>query len=91
MKLVVAYDISDDRRRARLAARLSMWGNRVQRSVFECTVAEDGLADLLEQVTPLVDLAHDVVHLYHQCQACRARRVVLGAGEPERPTRYWVL
>lgn len=34
--VVIAYDIPDDRRRARLARFLEGYGERVQKSVFEC-------------------------------------------------------
>ncbi|MGZ5444640.1 MAG: CRISPR-associated endonuclease Cas2 [Thermoanaerobaculia bacterium] len=37
MKWVVAYDISDDALRMRVAERLGTIGWRVQESVFECT------------------------------------------------------
>lgn len=34
LTVVAAYDVSEDRRRARVAAMLQMYGDRVQRSVF---------------------------------------------------------
>ncbi|MFI8774620.1 CRISPR-associated endonuclease Cas2 [Gordonia sp. NPDC062954] len=34
--ILVAYDITEDRRRARLAALLQAWGDRIQYSVFIC-------------------------------------------------------
>ena len=33
---VIAYDISDDRRRSQVAAVLQAYGDRIQRSVFVC-------------------------------------------------------
>ena len=34
MRIIVAYDISEDSRRARVSALLASWGDRIQRSVF---------------------------------------------------------
>ncbi|MEW6140284.1 MAG: CRISPR-associated endonuclease Cas2, partial [Thermodesulfobacteriota bacterium] len=36
--VVVCYDVVDDRTRTRLAKLMQNYGNRVQKSVFECTV-----------------------------------------------------
>jgi CRISPR-associated protein Cas2 len=38
MFIVVSYDISHDRRRARLSRELKNFGTRVQYSVFECVL-----------------------------------------------------
>jgi CRISPR-associated protein Cas2 len=91
VRVVVTYDVSDDARRARLAARLSMWGNRVERSVFECTLPEDGVAQLVGDVESLVDLTRDVVHVYRQCSDCRGAGHIVGAGERQESVRYWVV
>jgi hypothetical protein len=38
LTVIIAYDISDDRRRSRVAANIQVWGDRVQRSVFLSTL-----------------------------------------------------
>ena len=43
LTVVIAYDISEDRRRARVAAVLQAYGDRVQRSVFIATLEPDRL------------------------------------------------
>lgn len=91
MRLVVAYDVSDDGRRARLAAKLAMWGDRVQKSVFECLLDDDTFEGFVEELDGLIDPARDVVHLYRQCRPCRDAVVVLGTAEPDPGVRYWVL
>lgn len=40
MWFVIAYDISDDRRRDQMADLLGRYGRRVQWSVFECHLDE---------------------------------------------------
>jgi CRISPR-associated protein Cas2 len=55
MTVVVAYDISEDRRRSRVAATLQTCGDRVQRSVFVYLLDADQLTDLLARVTDMID------------------------------------
>ncbi|SRR6266567_9339049 len=54
MLTVVAYDIADQKRLARVAKVCEDYGVRVQYSVFECRLDEDQFADfwlaLLEQI-----------------------------------------
>jgi CRISPR/Cas system-associated endoribonuclease Cas2 len=46
LTVVIAYDICDDKRRARLAATLQRGGDRVQRSVLVCTLEHDDLVSV---------------------------------------------
>ncbi|GBD22623.1 CRISPR-associated endonuclease Cas2 2 [bacterium HR29] len=48
--VVVAYDIPDDRRRAKLARLLAGYGDRVQRSVFECDLRPSEYEELVKRV-----------------------------------------
>ena len=47
---VIAYDISDDHRRARVAAILQAYGDRIQRSVFVATIEADLLNEARERI-----------------------------------------
>ena len=47
---VVAYDIAEDRERARVAGLLTGFGNRVQFSVFECRLTKRRYYEMLEQL-----------------------------------------
>lgn len=47
---VAAYDVTDDRRRNRVARVLTEFGHRVQLSVFVVDVAPDDLPDLRRRV-----------------------------------------
>ncbi len=46
MFVLVCYDITDDRRRYRVASELENFGCRVQYSVFECHLEEPQLQEL---------------------------------------------
>ena len=52
---VIAYDISDDKRRAHVAAVLQAYGDRIQRSVFVATVDDDILREVRERITQIIN------------------------------------
>jgi CRISPR-associated endonuclease Cas2 len=74
MNLYLAcFDITDDANRTRVGKHLSDYGQRVQRSVFEITVAgEPELERLKAELAPLL-AAGDDLRFYAICRACRRR------------------
>lgn len=65
MKTLVLYDISDDRRRDRVAKVLRSVGVRLQFSVFECVLRSDGEFNRLTSIVrSLVDAEQDRVRIY---------------------------
>jgi len=71
--IAVAYDIPDDRRRARLHKALKHFGNAVQYSVFECFLSPRGLANMKEMIVGVIDERVDQVRFYYLCEACSGR------------------
>ena len=71
--IVVAYDISNDRRRTRLHKRLLDFGTPVQYSVFECLVSEKEMARLKRMVARTIKPRLDHVRYYYLCKACQSR------------------
>ncbi len=82
--LVVAYDIVSNRRRNRIVNILKDYGQRVNYSVFECTISHQREQELRARITEVVNSKEDRVLLYRLCAACRNRRDVLGLGLPAR-------
>lgn len=80
MFVVVSYDLVDDRQRQRLARLLTDYGQRVQKSVFECQLDEGRFLRLKKQVDKLIDPVQDSVRYYFLCQRCRAAVEVTGWG-----------
>ena len=87
--VLVAYDLSDDQTRRRVAKLLSGYGARVQRSVFECHLSKREREDLEAQLTTHLDDAPDAgplgacsVRLYVLCARCRPKLRLLGQAEP---------
>ena len=68
---VIAYDIEDDRTRARLAKTLEGFGQRVQKSVFEAILTPSEYQQMKEAVLKVIDPTEDAVRYYTLCNVCR--------------------
>jgi CRISPR-associated protein Cas2 len=79
MHYVIAYDISEDSKRNRVARFLEGWGRRVQKSVFECGLGPEDLAEVLAGLREMLDANEDRCHIYGICTECLRRRTVVGA------------
>jgi CRISPR-associated protein Cas2 len=78
MQYVVAYDITDDARRNRVARFLEGWGRRVQKSVFECDLSLEELSEMCSRLKELLVPSEDRCHIYRLCGECAPKRVALG-------------
>ncbi len=70
---VIAYDISDDRRRLKLFKTLKRYGTPVQESVFECHLNADQFVQLRQDVEVVIDPLVDQVRYYDLCGQCANR------------------
>ncbi|MCK6561892.1 CRISPR-associated endonuclease Cas2 [candidate division KSB1 bacterium] len=88
--IVVAYDISEDRRRSRLHKRLKKFGLAVQYSVFECLLTPDQFKDMKAMVRPYIKPnLGDRIRYYHLCESCRKRiQATDGVTEQDRPVLF---
>lgn len=91
LTVVIAYDISDDNRRARAAATIQVWGNRIQRSVYLATLDHAQLADLTARLAAIVDPDTDSVYAFRQCATCWDAVTVLGQATVDDEPRYWAV
>jgi CRISPR-associated protein Cas2 len=78
----ICYDVTDDRRRARVAAALKDYGRRAQRSVFEADLSQDQFERLVRRLRRLLEPGEDSLRIYRLCEACRAKIVVLCGPPP---------
>jgi CRISPR-associated protein Cas2 len=76
----VSYDISDDRRRYRLAKIMLDYGQRVQKSVFECRVDEKHFLKMKSRIDKVLDMEKDSVRYYFLCGRCQDAMAVSGWG-----------
>ena len=84
MRYLISYDIVNDRVRARASRYLCGYGERVQRSVFECDLTEKELRRVQDVLCALTNRREDTVRFYRLCAACAERVMVIGWGEPPR-------
>jgi CRISPR-associated protein Cas2 len=69
VEVLVAYDVATDdaagrRRLHRVAKACEGFGQRVQKSVFECVLSESGLARLEAKLGRLIDPSRDSLRIY---------------------------
>jgi CRISPR-associated protein Cas2 len=91
MNVVIAYDVSNDQRRAQLAAVLSTYGSRIQKSVFVCIVDDQSLAVIEHQIDCLIDHDKDVVHVLFQCPTCSNRQLRFGQATEPFKELWWIV
>jgi len=75
---VIAYDISNDKKRNKIAKTLEDYGERCNYSVFECLVTETQKQKLQKKLQKFVDSKGDSLLFYYLCNACIQKREVIG-------------
>jgi CRISPR-associated protein Cas2 len=88
---LVCYDIVGDQARARVAAALQQWGDRLQKSVFLCTLTHEEQAELIERIREMIDTATDSVYFVDLCGTCWNSVEVLGQATVTPPPLYWAV
>ena len=75
MKYIVTYDISNDKRRTKLADLLEGYGVRVNYSVFEIALNETKRNKLLYEIElkKLINKKYDSLRFYHLCENCLSK------------------
>ncbi|MCF0217410.1 MAG: CRISPR-associated endonuclease Cas2 [Fibrobacteraceae bacterium] len=81
MKYVIAFDISNNRRRNAVAKACLAVGFRVQRSVFECNLLADAYTELVGKIEAIVNAEKDTVRLYPLDKTCDESMEIIGRGK----------
>ena len=88
--VVISYDISDDRKRRRVANLLLDYGKRVQYSVFECRIDAKTLDKIIALLKPFAE-GNDSIRVYQICETCLKKAVLLGRGEFTEEPKFHVV
>ena len=72
--IVVAYDISDDRRRQKVSKILIQYGVRCNESVFECVLSDSRIVRMKKQIYSVIDETKDSILYYYLCMPCVMKR-----------------
>ena len=78
---VLAYDIANDRRRARIAKASEAVGERVQGSVFEAYLTSGELEKLLKKTSKVMDVKFDSLRIYCLCESCKVKIKMHGTAQ----------
>ncbi len=87
---IVAYDISDDRRRTKVHKVLSGFGTWTQYSLFECFLSKKELVMLKVKLARHLDDTQDSVRFYSLCASCVEKVETVG-GSPPTEERIFVI
>ncbi len=81
--MVIAYDITSNRRRRQLVKLLKKYGRRANYSVFECRLKKEKIALLQEEIVGIIDNRKDSVLYYYLCGSCVDRCESVGEGRKQ--------
>jgi CRISPR-associated protein Cas2 len=85
---LIAYDISDDRRRTKVHKLLCGFGQWTQYSLFECFLTDKELVALHGRLDKLLKADEDNVRFYHVCHACQSKTETVGSSPPAEDKVY---
>lgn len=90
MFVFVSYDITDPVRLRRVAKICEAYGERVQKSVFECYLSAAQLQAMRSHLARIVHDGEDRLFVATLCRADAARIQVDGWGQKARDWDYWM-
>jgi len=67
---IIAYDVEDNRQRAKISKLLEKYGIRINLSVFECMFTEIQYRKVREDIEKRIDKQRDTVVYYPICVNC---------------------
>ena len=73
--VVVAYDVTDNKRRKKVVKILEKVGSRINYSVFECMVTELQFKRLQKDLLEVIDAKEDKIVYYPICLKCYAKLI----------------
>lgn len=78
MFFVVIYDIRDTRRLHRVAKVMESYGQRVQKSIFECDLEKTAFFRLRKHLDQIIDPDEDSIKFFRLCGSCFEKGTALG-------------
>ena len=75
---LIAYDISNTKRRNRIADKLSEYGERINLSVFECRLTPAQYSDIKNYLVEQINEKTDRIKIYPIYKNCYAKSITIG-------------
>lgn len=91
MLVMISYDVVDDKSRLKLMKYLKDYGNRVQKSVFECHLSSQELKEVKTGVELIINKRKDRVRYYRICEGCAEKIEISGWGEVTEDEEFLVI
>ena len=88
--IVISYDISDNKRRTKIAETLEDFGKRVQYSVFECRLLPVEFEKLKKRLMPNVREKKDTIRFYFIGAEDIGRIQVMGVGKVTEERSFFI-
>lgn len=88
---VVAYDIGDDRRRAKVHKTLLAFGKWTQYSLFECFLTDKQRVQMRAELDKHLDPALDSVRFYQLCAGCLTKTETVGRLDAPAPDVTYIV
>jgi len=80
MNMIVAYDIADPTRLARIAKIMEDYGVRVQKSIFEVSAGKGIFREMKDRIEGVMVSAEDGVKYFPLCEKCAQTVEIIGKG-----------
>ena len=87
----ICYDVSDDRRRLKVAKLLDDFGDRGQYAVFEANLEKEQLDRLKTRALSILRAEEDSLRIYPLCAGCAGRIDILGHGKVTRDPEFVIV
>ena len=80
---IIAYDLSNDKRRTKIHNILSGFGKWTQYSLFECHLTDKQYLQLRHKLDKVVVSDKDSVRFYRLCADCLSNVETIGSEQPK--------
>ena len=91
MFVMISYDVVDDKKRLKLMKFLRDYGDRVQKSVFECNLSAKTYDKVKAGVEGIINKRKDRVRYYRICKGCVDKIEISGWGEVIEDEEFMVV
>ena len=88
---MISYDVVEDKKRLKLMKLLKDYGNRVQKSVFECDLSTKTYEQVKSGVEEIINKRKDRVRYYRICKGCVDKVEISGWGEVTEDEEFMVI
>ena len=91
MRYVLSYDITDDKRRRKVARECEDYGDRVQFSVFEFLLARPDLDELIDALAEIIDEGEDTIRVYPIHADAEKEIILIGASDLIKDEDFYII